>query len=39
MDLRTPQAVGRVEAGSGVCDSRGGEVAWPERDEVVRELS
>jgi hydrogenase expression/formation protein HypE len=31
--------IGRAEAGSGLCDSRGREIAWPERDEVARLLA
>jgi hydrogenase expression/formation protein HypE len=29
-------AIGRAEAGSGVCDAQGQAIAWPERDEVAR---
>lgn len=28
--------IGRVEAGSGVCDEHGQALAWPDRDEVAR---
>jgi hydrogenase maturation factor len=28
--------IGRVEAGSGVCDDAGAPIAWPERDETAR---
>lgn len=31
--------IGRAEAGSGLRDSRGREIAWPERDEVARLLA